>query len=91
MTVPVIVSYNKSNNLLVRKQAVSGRGNGPDKEVIVVAKGTAQRLTKGPPAPAACGGLRPNRPITDGAGDERWVNQRKQDLETEGLGPVRRP
>ena len=30
-------------------------------------------LTKGPPAAATCGGLRPNRPNTSGAGDEIWI------------------
>ena len=30
-------------------------------------------ITNEPPASAACGGLRPNRPDTGRAGEEKWV------------------
>jgi hypothetical protein len=50
------------------------------------------RITMRPPAPAAeGGGLRPNRPVClVGMGADK-VSRRERSLETERLGPVRRP
>jgi hypothetical protein len=42
-------------------------------------------LTNLLPAPAAFGGLRPNRPRTGGAGGGSGLNQLKLSLETNGL------
>ena len=37
------------------------------------------------------GGLRPNRPDTGGAGDEKWLGSKRVDLGTKWSGPVRKP
>ena len=64
------------------RRGVDGRRKGmPRKTGFVRSLGSRHPITKGPPAAAACGGLRPDRPNTGGAGNEKWLNRRKQDLE----------